>query len=99
VIGPEDAIDVPPYFAFRLIVAPAKSFGGVVTDTSGHVLSASRRPVPGLYAAGELTGMAGSTLGGTKGFPGSLSAVVYSGRIAGRNAAWEALRSSAPAVR
>jgi tricarballylate dehydrogenase len=49
------AISVPPYLAYPLTGAIAYTFGGLATDTRGRVLRGGR-PVPGLYAAGEITG-------------------------------------------
>lgn len=81
----------PPFYAVPVAITAAKAFGGVDVDLSGRVLDATGVPIPGLYAAGELTGMAGGTLVGEYGFTGSLSAVVFGARIAGEAAAAEAL--------
>jgi predicted oxidoreductase len=74
-------------------VAPtlAKAFGGVWVNLSGQALRENGEPIAGLYAAGEVSGMAGGGLVGPTGhgFTGSLSAVIYSGR----RAAWGALGS------
>ena len=51
-------------------------------DPDGRVLGPAGAPIPGLYAAGELTGMAGGTLVGARGFNGSLSAGLLSARVA-----------------
>lgn len=45
----------PPFLAYPLIGAIAYTFGGVATDDRARVLR-SGEPVPGLYAAGEITG-------------------------------------------
>ncbi|MDG1482793.1 MAG: FAD-binding protein [Myxococcota bacterium] len=79
-----------PYLAVQIAPALAKNFGGIAVDASGQVL-AGGAPLPGVFAAGELTGMAGGSLVGDNpltgcGFTGSLSAVLLSGRIAGRSA-------------
>lgn len=78
--------------ALRLAPSLAKAFGGLEVDLDGRLIDASGVPLPGLYAAGELTGMAGGSLVGQTGFTGSLSAVILSGRVAGAAAAAEALR-------
>lgn len=80
-----------PYLAVQIAPALAKNFGGIAVDASGQVL-AGGATLPGVYAAGELTGMAGGSLVGDdpltgSGFTGSLSAVLLSGRIAGQSAA------------
>jgi len=80
-----------PYTAFPVGVSVAKGFGGVDVDLRGRVLTRAGAPVAGLYACGELTGMAGGTLVGDYGFTGSLTAVVLGGRIAGEQAATDAL--------
>ncbi len=45
----------PPFLAFPLIGAIAYTFGGLATDDRARVLSGGV-PIPGLYAAGEITG-------------------------------------------
>ncbi|MFT5681780.1 MAG: fumarate reductase flavoprotein subunit [Myxococcota bacterium] len=79
-----------PLLAVRIAPTLAKNFGGIAVDDAGQVL-ARGAVLPGVYAAGELTGMAGGSLVGAdhagSGFTGSLSAVLLSGRIAGRSAA------------
>lgn len=77
---------VAPLLAVRIAPVLAKSFGGIAVDDHSRVLSGGE-PLPGVYAAGELTGMAGGSLVGEQGFTGSLSAVLLSGRLAGRAAA------------
>ncbi|MDP6932861.1 MAG: FAD-dependent oxidoreductase [Myxococcota bacterium] len=84
-------IDTAPFFAVRVVPTLAKAFGGIDVDLSGRVLTGEGDVLPGVYAAGELTGMAGGSLVGTYGFTGSLSAVFLSGRTAGSEAAREAL--------
>jgi len=80
------ALATPPYTAVRIVAAAAKNFGGLSTDTAARVLDASGQPIPGLYGAGEVVGMAGGNIGGW-GFSGSMGACLYSGRVAGRSAA------------
>ncbi len=45
----------PPFVAFPLIGAVAYTFGGIATDERARVLR-NGEPLPGLYAAGEVTG-------------------------------------------
>jgi tricarballylate dehydrogenase len=45
----------PPFLAYPLIGAIAYTFGGVATDDRARVLR-DGEPIPGLYAAGEMTG-------------------------------------------
>ena len=60
------------------------TMGGLAVDTSRHVLNVQGKPIPGLYAAGEVTGgfFAGNRLGGN-----AVMEIMVSGRIAGREAA------------
>lgn len=87
---PEEAIDGAPFVAVRLTPGLAKAFGGVATDASGHVLTSTGEPIPGLFAAGEVTGMVLGG-GGGDGFSGSVNACYWSGRVAGASAAASAL--------
>ena len=87
-------VEHAPYTAFPIGVSVAKGFGGVDVDTDGRVLREDGSPVPGLFACGELTGMAGGTLVGAYGFTGSLTAVVLGGRVAGESAAMEIARAA-----
>jgi tricarballylate dehydrogenase len=49
------AISVPPLLAYPLVGAIAYTFGGVATDSRARVLREGA-PIPGLFAAGEMTG-------------------------------------------
>ncbi|MBM4389592.1 MAG: FAD-binding protein [Deltaproteobacteria bacterium] len=89
-LEPGDALDGAPFVALRLTPGLAKAFGGVATDASGHVLTPMGEAIPGLYAAGEVTGMVLGG-GGGDGFSGSGNACYWSGRVAGGNAAASAL--------
>jgi len=48
-------LDRPPYLAYPLVGAIAYTFGGVATNAETEVLGRSG-PIPGLFAAGEITG-------------------------------------------
>jgi succinate dehydrogenase/fumarate reductase flavoprotein subunit len=62
--------------------------GGVHIDAAGRVLDRTGRPIPGLYAAGELTGMGG--INGKAGLEGTfLGPSLVTGRVAGRRAVAE----------
>lgn len=82
------AIEKPPFYALRFMPLTRKSMGGVAIDGSCRVISVSGNVIPGLYAAGELTGLAGVngkwTLEGT-----FLGGSILTGRVAGRQAAAE----------
>ena len=77
-----------PLIAVRLNILTRKTLGGVETDLSSRVLSASGEPVPGLYAAGEVAGFGGGGLHGYRALEGTfLGGCLFSGRTAGRAAA------------
>ncbi len=74
-----------PWYCSRVLAKVLLCGGGVATDLSARVLSVENdRPIPGLYAAGEVTG----GLHGNSRLTscGLLDAVIF-GRIAGRAAA------------
>ena len=80
-------ISEPPFLAWPLVGAVAYTFGGLATDDRARVLRGGA-PIPGLYAAGEITGHFYATA------PNAVSvlrAFVF-GRIAGREAVASALR-------
>lgn len=77
-------IDEPPYEAYAVSVGVTFTFGGVRISPDAQVLNTEGRPIPGLFAAGEMVGgifyfnyAAGS---------GLTSGAVF-GRIAGTSAA------------
>jgi len=76
------AIAAPPFLAWPLVGAIAYTFGGIATDEHARVLRPDGTVLPGLYAAGEITGHFYEAA------PNSvavLRALVF-GRIAGRQA-------------
>ena len=50
-------IESPPYIAYPLTCAITFTFGGVRTDSRARVISPAGTVIPGLYAAGEVTGL------------------------------------------
>jgi flavocytochrome c len=83
--------DTPPYYAIQLFPLARKNFGGVKTDLRCRVLNKYFEPIPGLYAAGEVAGMAGGHINGRAGLEGTmLGPSIFSGRVAGAWAANEA---------
>ncbi|MFB7272001.1 FAD-dependent oxidoreductase [Streptomyces sp. NPDC056244] len=74
--------------AVQLFPMAQKNLGGVRTGPECEVLTASGEPVEGLYAAGEVAGMAGGRINGRAALEGTMfGPCLYSGRIAGRAAA------------
>lgn len=75
-----------PLIAVRLNLLTRKTLGGLQTDLNGRVLEYSGKPVPGLYAAGEVAGFGGGGVHGYNALEGTfLGGCLFSGRIAGRN--------------
>jgi tricarballylate dehydrogenase len=74
-------LDQPPYIAYPLIGAIAYTFGGIETNANGEVLGA-KGPLPGLFAAGEVTG---HFYGTAPNAVAMLRALVF-GRVAGLGA-------------
>ena len=74
-----------PLIAVRLSILTRKTLGGVETDLSGRVLRAGGRPLPGLFAAGEVAGFGGGGMHGYRALEGAfLGGCLFSGRAAGR---------------
>ncbi len=78
------AFDTPPYYAVQIFPLARKNFGGVKTDLQCRVLDKHFEPIAGLYAAGEVAGMAGGHINGRAGLEGTmLGPSLFSGRVAG----------------
>ncbi|MCL1837212.1 MAG: flavocytochrome c [Treponema sp.] len=77
-------IDTPPFYAGARIPTVHHTMGGIEINTSTQVLNTAGNVIPGLYAAGEVTGgIHGSNrLGGN-----ALADIHVFGRIAGTSAA------------
>ncbi|MEH7110989.1 flavocytochrome c [Neobacillus niacini] len=86
--GKPTAIEKAPYYALESTVAMLATYAGVAVNAKAQVLNPYDEPIPGLYAAGEVTGgfhgagyMTGSSLG---------KAAVF-----GRIAVWAAMEQNA----
>jgi tricarballylate dehydrogenase len=76
-------VDRPPFLAYPVACAIVFTFGGLDTDDRGRVVGEDGTPIPGLFAAGECTGIYhGKYPGGT-----SVMRGMVFGRVAGRAAA------------
>jgi predicted oxidoreductase len=76
-----------PLIAVRLWILTRKTLGGIETDLSGRVLMYGGRPLPGVYAAGEVAGFGGGGMHGYRALEGTfLGGCMFSGRAAGRAA-------------
>jgi len=80
----EKPLDKGPFYASTVIAKVHHTMGGIEINTNAEVLDTNGNVIPGLYAAGEVTGGVHGTnrLGGNA----ILDLIVY-GRIAGANAA------------
>ncbi|EST39711.1 hypothetical protein N566_00235 [Streptomycetaceae bacterium MP113-05] len=77
-----------PLIAVRLNVLTRKTLGGLETDLSSRVLAEGGKPLPGVYAAGEVAGFGGGGVHGYRSLEGTfLGGCLFSGRAAGRSAA------------
>ncbi|WP_210603575.1 FAD-binding dehydrogenase [Brevibacterium oceani] len=83
--------DHGPLIAVRLSLLSRKTLGGLETNLDGQVIGADGRrhgdgtPIPGLYAAGEVTGFGGGGMHGYNALEGTfLGGCIFSGLRAGR---------------
>ena len=77
------AITQGPFYAAQMFPMTRKNMGGVAIDRQARVLNRTGQPVPGLYAAGEITGSVG--INGSHGLDGLfLGPAIVTGRLAGQ---------------
>ncbi|OQW55607.1 MAG: FAD-binding dehydrogenase [Proteobacteria bacterium SG_bin9] len=77
-----------PLIAVRLNILTRKTLGGFETDLDARVFGSNGEIVPGLYAAGEVSGFGGGGMHGYRSLEGTfLGGCLFSGRTAGRAAA------------
>ncbi len=64
--GMDNDLSVAPYYAIKIAPGIHHTMGGVKIDTKAQVIDKSGKPIPGLFAAGEVTGgvHGGNRLGG-----------------------------------
>lgn len=77
-------IENPPFEAYAVTCGITFTFGGVRITNDAQVVDTNHRPIPGLYAAGEMVG--GLFYFNYPGATGLMSGAVF-GRIAGKSAA------------
>ena len=77
-------LDTAPFYAVKVTAGIHHTMGGLKIDTQTHVLNTEGQIIPGLFAAGEVTGgvHGGNRLGGN-----AVADFVVFGRIAGQAAA------------
>ena len=77
-------LDTPPFYAVQFFPLARKSLGGLAVDLSCRVLDKLGHPIPGLYAAGELTGVGG--INGQAALEGTmLGPSIWMGRVAAKH--------------
>lgn len=77
-----------PLIAVRLNILSRKTLGGLQTDLQGRVFGTDGERIPGLYAAGEVSGFGGGGVHGYNALEGTfLGGCIFSGYTAGRGAA------------
>jgi len=80
--------DSAPLIAIKLHITTRKTLGGLRTDLSGRVLTAAGTALPGLYAAGEVSGFGGGGIHGNRSLEGTfVGGCLFTGRVAGRSIA------------
>ncbi len=79
-----NTIDTPPFEAYAVTCGITFTFGGLRINTEAQVIDTDGRPIPGLFAAGELVG--GIFWFNYPGGSGLTNGAVF-GKIAGTNAA------------
>ncbi|MDR1430470.1 MAG: flavocytochrome c [Spirochaetaceae bacterium] len=82
--GMEKDLSHQPYYAIKIAPGVHHTMGGVKINTQAQVISTAGNPIPGLFAAGEVTGgiHGNNRIGGN-----AVADIVIFGRIAGASAA------------
>lgn len=94
--GMDDDLSTAPYYAIQIAPGIHHTMGGIKIDTATEVIDTEGNVIPGLFAAGEVTGgvHGGNRIGGN-----AVCDFVVFGRIAGENAvAYMAAAEVAPAA-
>ncbi|MFJ7738599.1 FAD-binding dehydrogenase [Lysinibacillus sp. NPDC097287] len=74
-----------PLIAVRLNILTRKTLGGLQTNLDGAVLGVDGEPIPGLFAAGEVSGFGGGGVHGYRALEGTfVGGCLFSGRQVGR---------------
>ena len=84
--GMENDLSVAPYYAIKIAPGIHHTMGGVKINTEAQVIDTDGNPIPGLFAAGEVTGgvHGGNRIGGN-----AVADIVVFGTVASESAvAW-----------
>jgi succinate dehydrogenase/fumarate reductase flavoprotein subunit len=92
-VGTMGPVSEPPFYAIPLYPGGPNTKGGLRADAQRHVLDWDDKPIPRLYAAGEICSVFQFVYQGG----GNLAEGIAFGRVAGRNAAAERPVTSAGA--
>ena len=77
-------LETPPFYAMQTYPLTRKSMGGVAIDLNCRVVDKQGHPIPGLYAVGELSGLA--LINGKASLEGTfLGPCIMTGRVAARS--------------
>jgi succinate dehydrogenase/fumarate reductase flavoprotein subunit len=80
----KNKMQTPPFYAAQLFPLARKSMGGISIDRQARVLNSHAKAIPGLYAAGEVTGEA--NINGKQALEGTfLGPAIITGRVAARS--------------
>ena len=81
--GMENDLSVGPFYAIQIAPGIHHTMGGVKINTNAEVINPSGEVIPGLFAAGEVTGgvHGGNRIGGN-----AVADIVVFGRIAAASA-------------
>ncbi len=81
--GMDNDLSQPPYYAIKIAPGIHHTMGGVRIDTKAQVIDTNGKPIPGLFAAGEVTGgvHGGNRIGGN-----AVADIVVFGRVASDSA-------------
>ena len=80
-LGP---LEEPPFYAFELTIGTLGTKGGPKVDVDARVIDLDGAPIPGLYAAGNVSSPTGAAYGGPGGTLGPAMTFAW---LAGRHAA------------
>jgi predicted oxidoreductase len=79
----KNKMQTPPFYAAQLFPLARKSMGGISIDHQARALNTNAKAIPGLYAAGEVTGEA--NINGKQALEGTfLGPAIITGRVAAR---------------
>ncbi len=82
-----EPVDTPPYVVFEAQPTILYTYTGLLINTKTQVLDTQAKPIPGLYAVGDLSGRADAIVGLGQGGMSGLGLASVTGRVAGQQVA------------